>query len=59
MFSKPKISDLKFNTVTPKRWKDLENLFGERGACGGAGVCGGGFRGFNLISKRVKGTGKR
>ncbi|MFH0931574.1 MAG: GNAT family N-acetyltransferase, partial [Candidatus Zixiibacteriota bacterium] len=35
MFSKPKISDLKFNTVTPKRWKDLENLFGERGACGG------------------------
>ena len=35
MFSKPKISDLKFNTVTPTRWKDLENLFGERGACGG------------------------
>jgi len=27
--------DLKFHSVTPKRWKDLENLFGERGACGG------------------------
>jgi GNAT superfamily N-acetyltransferase len=29
------ISDLKFQPVTSKRWKDLENLFGERGACGG------------------------
>jgi len=28
-------SNLKFYSVTPKRWKDLENLFGERGACGG------------------------
>jgi GNAT superfamily N-acetyltransferase len=27
--------DLEFQPVTPKRWKDLENLFGERGACGG------------------------
>lgn len=27
--------DLKFHPVTIKRWKDLENLFGERGACGG------------------------
>ncbi len=35
MFIKPKISDLKFHSVTPKRWKDLENLFGARGACGG------------------------
>ena len=24
-----------FHPVTPKRWPDLENLFGERGACGG------------------------
>lgn len=29
------VSDLKFHSVTPSRWKDLENLFGERGACGG------------------------
>ncbi len=35
MFFKPKIHDLKFHPVTPTRWKDLENLFGERGACGG------------------------
>ena len=27
--------DLKFHPVTIKHWKDLENLFGERGACGG------------------------
>lgn len=27
--------DLKFYPLTPDRWKDLENLFGERGACGG------------------------
>jgi len=36
MPSKPSsLSDLKFHPMTPKRWKDLENLFGERGACGG------------------------
>jgi GNAT superfamily N-acetyltransferase len=28
-------SNLKFHPVTPKRWKDLDTLFGERGACGG------------------------
>jgi GNAT superfamily N-acetyltransferase len=27
--------DLKFYPLTPNRWKNLENLFGERGACGG------------------------
>ncbi len=27
--------DLKFYPLAPDRWKDLENLFGERGACGG------------------------
>lgn len=26
---------LDFHPVTPERWKDLETLFGERGACGG------------------------
>ncbi len=26
---------LEFHPVTPKRWCDLEKLFGERGACGG------------------------
>ncbi len=26
---------LKFQPLTPKRWADLESLFGERGACGG------------------------
>lgn len=26
---------LKFHPLTPERWKDLEALFGERGACGG------------------------
>ncbi len=26
---------LEFHSVTPKRWRDLEKLFGERGACGG------------------------
>jgi GNAT superfamily N-acetyltransferase len=36
MPSKPAtLSKLKFYSVTPRRWKDLENLFGERGACGG------------------------
>jgi GNAT superfamily N-acetyltransferase len=29
------LSNLKFYPVTPRRWKDLESLFGERGACGG------------------------
>ena len=29
------LSGLKFHPLTPKRWKDFENLFGERGACGG------------------------
>ena len=27
--------DAAFRPVTPSRWKDLEDLFGERGACGG------------------------
>jgi GNAT superfamily N-acetyltransferase len=35
MFIKPKILNLEFHPVTPKRWNDLVNLFGERGACGG------------------------
>jgi GNAT superfamily N-acetyltransferase len=36
MFSKPaSLSELEFYPVTAKRWQDLENLFGERGACGG------------------------
>jgi GNAT superfamily N-acetyltransferase len=26
---------LKFQPLTPERWRDLEALFGERGACGG------------------------
>ena len=26
---------LKFEALTPSRWRDLEMLFGERGACGG------------------------
>lgn len=28
-------SILEFHPLTPERWKDLEALFGERGACGG------------------------
>ncbi|HXI02624.1 MAG TPA: GNAT family N-acetyltransferase [Candidatus Saccharimonadales bacterium] len=32
---RPKPSVLKFRPVTAARWKDLEALFGERGACGG------------------------
>ena len=28
-------SNLEFHPVTAKRWKDLDTLFGERGACGG------------------------
>lgn len=31
----PSLLNLKFHPVTPKRWKDFENLFGEKGACGG------------------------
>jgi len=29
------LNSLHFQPVTPERWKDLELLFGERGACGG------------------------
>jgi GNAT superfamily N-acetyltransferase len=29
------LSALKFRAATPARWKDIETLFGERGACGG------------------------
>jgi len=29
------VKDLEFHPLTPKRWNDLEKLFGERGACGG------------------------
>jgi GNAT superfamily N-acetyltransferase len=32
---KTHISDIEFHPLTPDRWKDLEDLFGERGACGG------------------------
>ena len=28
-------SELSFRELTPSRWRDLETLFGERGACGG------------------------
>jgi len=28
-------SDLEFHPLTPERWGDFEELFGERGACGG------------------------
>lgn len=34
-YKKTSLSGLEFRPVTAKRWKDLENLFGERGACGG------------------------
>ena len=27
--------DLSFYSLTPDRWKDFENLFGEKGACAG------------------------
>jgi len=33
--AKMTVSDLKFHPLTLNRWKDLEELFGERGACGG------------------------
>jgi GNAT superfamily N-acetyltransferase len=29
------LTHLEFHPVTPDRWRDLEKLFGERGACGG------------------------
>jgi len=32
---KEPIMDLEFHSLTPERWKDLETLFGARGACGG------------------------
>jgi GNAT superfamily N-acetyltransferase len=32
---KPDLSELTFRTATPARWRDIERLFGERGACGG------------------------
>jgi len=31
----PDLSRLQFHWVTPARWEDLAELFGERGACGG------------------------
>jgi GNAT superfamily N-acetyltransferase len=30
-----KLNSLAFHPATPERWNDLEELFGERGACGG------------------------
>jgi GNAT superfamily N-acetyltransferase len=33
--SRPALPDTVFRAVTPSRWNDLEQLFGERGACGG------------------------
>jgi GNAT superfamily N-acetyltransferase len=30
-----KATGLSFHALTPKRWADLERLFGEKGACGG------------------------
>jgi GNAT superfamily N-acetyltransferase len=29
------LSEIKFRSATPSRWRDIETLFGERGACGG------------------------
>nr|BAL57381.1 GCN5-related N-acetyltransferase [uncultured Acetothermia bacterium]BAL58897.1 GCN5-related N-acetyltransferase [Candidatus Acetothermum autotrophicum] len=29
------VQRLEFHSITPERWRDLEKLFGERGACGG------------------------
>ena len=29
------VAALEFRPLTPERWRDLEELFGERGACGG------------------------
>jgi GNAT superfamily N-acetyltransferase len=31
----PRATTLDIHPLTPERWKDLEKLFGERGACGG------------------------
>lgn len=31
----PRIEDLAFHPATPDRWADLQELFGERGACAG------------------------
>lgn len=31
----PSLPTLKFHPLTPKRWVDLEKLFGQSGACGG------------------------
>lgn len=33
--SDERIKNLEFHPLTQERWPDLENLFGERGACGG------------------------
>ena len=33
--AKPSLPQLEFYPLTPVRWRDLETLFGERGACGG------------------------
>lgn len=33
--TKFRLSDLVFRAATPSRWPDVEQLFGERGACGG------------------------
>jgi GNAT superfamily N-acetyltransferase len=33
--NKDQILNLSFRPLTPKRWKDFEKLFGDRGACGG------------------------
>jgi GNAT superfamily N-acetyltransferase len=30
-----KLSEIAFRAATPSRWRDIETLFGERGACGG------------------------
>ena len=35
MASRQDISDLEVYPLTPERWADLEELFGENGACGG------------------------
>jgi len=31
----PGAGKLEFHPLTPERWRDLESLFGPRGACGG------------------------
>jgi hypothetical protein len=44
------VTRLKFYPATPSRWPDVEQLFGERGACGSA------FRkaGFKEVLRRSK-----